>query len=111
MLTFLKENMVFSIIALVAVLGGGYYFLFRQTSAGPALTSSEIATPESQLILQQLASLQGIHLDDAVFKDPVFLSLTDFGVVLKSEPVGRRNPFQPISFAPSANQLPLPGKK
>ncbi|MDQ5955187.1 MAG: hypothetical protein QG621_190 [Patescibacteria group bacterium] len=111
MLTFIKENIAFVLITLLAVLGGGYYFLFMQTDTGPALTESEIASPESQLILQQLASLQGIHLDEAVFKDPVFLSLTDFGVVLKSEPVGRRNPFQPISFAPSANQLPLPGKK
>jgi len=111
MLTFIKENIAFVLITLVALLGGGYYFLFMQADTSPALTASETASPESQLILQQLASLQGIHLDEAVFKDPVFLSLTDFGVVLKAEPIGRRNPFQPISFAPSANQLPLPGKK
>ena len=110
MMTFLKQNMLFVVLALVALVGGGYYFLFMQPGAAPVLTS-DTSSPESEQILQELSRLQGIELNDAVFKDPVYLSLTDYGVILTKEPAGRRNPFSPISFSTPANQVPLPGKK
>jgi hypothetical protein len=111
MTTFIKQNTLFVVVALLAVVGAGYYFLFMKTDSAPVLSASEVDSPESQQILQQLARLQAIELNEAVFKDPVFLSLNDYGVVLVPEPIGRRNPFQAISFSAPANQISLPGKK
>ena len=112
MLTFIKENKLFVAIALLAVCGGGYYFFTQKTGSTDLVTTTDSsAVPEAEEILQKLSTLQEIQLDESVFRDPVYLSLSDFGVVLTPEPIGRRNPFLPITFAAPANQITLPGKK
>ena len=110
MITDLKQNMAFVVVAL-ALVAGGYWFFFQGSGGGSATLTSDTVSPDAQQILTQLSNLQTISLDGSVFQDPVYLSLTDFGVVLAPEPAGRRNPFAPISF--SANQtntqLKVPG--
>ena len=43
-----------------------------------------------------LQSIHSIKLDNSIFTDPVFVSLTDFGVTIPPENVGRPDPFVPL---------------
>jgi hypothetical protein len=47
--------------------------------------------------LVTLSNLRTIELDESIFQEPIFMSLSDFGVVIPPEAIGRRNPFAPIS--------------
>ena len=59
------------------------------------LLSEGSGSPASEELLLTLGSLTSLKLNPAVFSDPVFQSLTDFGVTIPPQPFGRRNPFAP----------------
>lgn len=112
MMTFLKQNKLLVVIAVI-VLGVVAYYGFSASGGGStALLSSDAQAPstESQQLLVILANLKTIQLDPSVFSDPVFLSLTDFGVVISQEDVGRRNPFAPFSSTGGGGSLSIPGQ-
>ena len=95
MITFIKQNKLFVIVSICFVLGLLYY-IFSMNS-GPASSSAPLTTSDqtgpsaaSQQLLVVLANLRTIRLDDSIFKDSVYLSLSDFGVVISPESVGRR---------------------
>lgn len=94
MLALLKKNLVV-IGVLVAALGLLYYF-YSSGSSGELLTAESQVSPVSQGILVTLGNLRTIRLDDSVFRDPLFLSLSDFGVTIPPAAAGRRNPFAPV---------------
>lgn len=96
MLDIFKNKRVLGGVALVAVLFLGYYLWSGAGSDTPLLSDSQGASPLSQELLATLSKLHTIKLDPAVFSDPVFVSLTDFGVTIPPEASGRRNPFAPI---------------
>jgi hypothetical protein len=92
----LKNKKVLEAVAVVAVLGLVYY-LWSSSSAAPLLSSGDTGTsPISQQILTTLGQLHSIKLDSGIFADPVFVSLTDFGVTIPPQTAGRRNPFAPV---------------
>ncbi len=92
----LKNKKVIGAVAAVAVLGLVYY-LWTSSSSTPLLSSTaEGTSPISQEILATVGQLHTIKLDPAVFTDPVFVSLTDFGVTIPPQTAGRRNPFAPV---------------
>lgn len=92
----LKNKKILGGIAAVAVLGLGYY-VWSSSSEGPLLSSAPgIASPISQEILATLGQLHTIKLDPAIFTNPAFVSLTDFGVTIPPQNAGRRNPFSPV---------------
>jgi hypothetical protein len=80
---------------LLVVLVGAWFMWGRSTDLAP-LTDDGTAQV-SQELLATLGKLHSITLDDSIFKDPAFATLTDFGVTIPSQPVGRRNPFEPIA--------------
>ena len=88
-------------IVVVWVAYAGYQFFFASTG-DPVLTVSEEATSADQEFIALLFELRGITLDNAVFGDPVFKSLSDFSLELVPEPVGRDNPFAPLGATPTA---------
>lgn len=74
------------------------YVMFFSGSSDELLTTTA-EDPTSQVsrdLLVTLSSLNVIRLDETLFKDPVFISLSDFGVIIPLQPVGRRNPFAPL---------------
>ena len=78
-------------------LAGLVYYVWSSSSSGALLTdTSQGPSEESQKLLSTLGSLNIIKLDTSVFQNPVFLSLTDFGVTITPQIPGRRNPFLPI---------------
>ena len=92
------KNILFITVFLV-LLFWGYGFLFGGDS-NQALSVSAPAQIDSSVgqdLLLILAELRTLRLDDSVFTDKVFQSLKNFRVELSPEPVGRDNPFAPIS--------------
>lgn len=95
MLALLKKNMVVIgvIVAAIAVL----YYFYSSSGGGATLTSSaEVESPVSMEILATLGNLRTIKLDNSIFNDPLFVSLSDFGVTIPPAAAGRRNPFAPV---------------
>lgn len=98
MFDFIKKNIPLVLGILVIVLGLVVYFNFFSGGASEALLASTADTesPLSQDLLLTLSNLHTIKLDNSIFVDPLFQSLTSFGVELPPENVGRRNPFLPV---------------
>lgn len=106
---FLKENKV-PILAGVLLLAGIYVYMtyFAGSSAPATLTASDADATLSQHLLDTLQNLHTIKLDNAIFAEPTFQSLTDFGVIIPLEAVGRRNPFVPLVNQGGGGGLSLP---
>ncbi len=105
MIDFIKQN---KLLSGAAVLGLGvllYYFVFAASSTDSLLTETDVtgASPVTQELLVTLSNLRSIELNDAIFRDPIFMSLSDFGVVIPQEPIGRRNPFLPYTAVGPTN--------
>lgn len=93
---FLKNKYVSGGVVAVVVLGLAYY-VWTSTGSSDLLTTADATTsPVSQELLLTLGRLRTIKLDAAIFTDPTFTSLTDFGVTIPPEASGRRNPFAPV---------------
>lgn len=105
MLALLKKNLV--IIGIILAALGVLYYFYSSGDSAPLLTSSEQEEgPVSQEILATLNNLRTIRLNDAIFEDPLFLSLSDFGVTIPPIAAGRRNPFAPVGSAPVSTSTP-----
>ena len=99
---FHRYQCIILFVAVVAVLYGGYMLFFAPSSEEALVATSEQgSTGADQELIALLLELKSIHLDDALFADPLFKSLEDFGKELVSEPVGRTNPFAPLSASTS----------
>lgn len=99
-----RYQTTFLFVLVVLVLYGGYQFFFAPPSED-AITAigAEGAPGPDQELIALLLQLKNIHLDDALFNDPLFKSLEDFGKELVPEAVGRVNP-----FAPFGGFIPVP---
>ncbi len=91
---FFKINRTSILAGVLVVLAVYAYFNFFGGKAGSAPTTTP--SPVSQDLLLSLTTLSMIQLNPDIFTDPVFLSLSDFGVQIPPEVVGRRNPFAPV---------------
>ena len=107
MQTLLQHKIVLIMIAL-AIAGAVWYGL-SPTSETPTLTSTpsgDSNTTADQGIVATLLTLRAVKLDGTIFSDPTFTQLKDFSTEIVPEPVGRTNPFAPIS---SPQPQPTPG--
>ncbi|HVV38917.1 MAG TPA: hypothetical protein VHD31_01165 [Candidatus Paceibacterota bacterium] len=93
---FLKDNKMYVGLIILALLGVWAYFTFFGGSGPSATVTVDETSPLSQDVLVTLSNLHTIKLDSTIFSDPVFSSLTDYGVAIPPENVGRRNPFAPL---------------
>ncbi len=90
------------IIALcIALAGFVVYNSFFKGGTEAALTAMPVnqnAAVEQDLIAL-LLELHSITLSEAIFTNPDFVSLQDFSQEIVPQPVGRPNPFSPLSGA------------
>lgn len=99
---FLKQNKMPILIGVLLLAGLFVYVTyFSGSSSSATLTSSDTDTTLSQNLLVTLQNLHTIKLDDSIFSEPAFQSLTDFGVTIPAENVGRGDPFAPLASTPS----------
>jgi hypothetical protein len=86
-------------VSIALVIAALYFFLFR--SSEPQMIIDEFGNPvEAQVVGQDLidllAELEGVTLDQSLFSREAFVNLTDFAQNLPNEPRGRANPFSSL---------------
>jgi hypothetical protein len=100
-------------IAIAAVtlilLGGGIYFFFFSTGTAPEVQFDEFGNPTgAQVVGQDLIDisnqLEKVSLDAKLFSNKAFIELVDFGLVLRDEPIGKKNPFRAANSAPGGTR-------
>jgi hypothetical protein len=94
----------------VAVILVWVYFTYFSGSSEALLSETQSASPVSQELLVTLSNLHTLRLDETIFQDPVFVSLSDFGVTIPPETVGRRNPFAPYVGSVGTSSIKAPTK-
>jgi hypothetical protein len=105
----IAQNKLLFIGLVVLVLGGAWYVLSNDAAPEADLltsvsTASDSPTQENadQQLVATLLALRSVSLVGAIFQDPAFTSLRDFGTAIIAEPQGRQNPFAPLTSTPSA---------
>lgn len=83
----------------VLLLFVAYSILFGGKEDNAVLQTQQFSeeTVIDQDLLVTLLQLRSIELDGRIFSDPVFRSLRDFSQSIAPQPVGRNNPFAPLS--------------
>lgn len=100
MMNFLKRFQNVIVVGLVLVAAFVAYSIFFTPDTSTPLSSASpagTASPVEQELLSLLLELRSIELDTALFDDMRFRSLRDFSQELVPEPVGRENPFAPLT--------------
>jgi hypothetical protein len=100
MMNFIKRYQ--SLLGIVAILIAAFviYSVFFAHPAPAPLSKISVATtqdPVDQQLIALLLTLHSITLDSSLFDNPKFTGLRDFGRDLVPEPVGRKNPFAPLT--------------
>ena len=96
-----KNKIILAVVILVVVVFAWYGFLREPQGPSTGLLTSETRSGGSaaeQEILRILLDMRSIRLDSALFENPAFASLRDFGREIVPEPVGRTNPFTPTDI-------------
>lgn len=104
------KNIGIGAVSLI-IIAGAYIFLVSKNDAGQALltkdasSSSAPANPlsgnygspvaEAQDVVLILNQLKSVSIDETIFTDPAFMTLTDFHRDIAPQPKGRSNPFAP----------------
>lgn len=98
MLNIIKQNKIIFVVLVVVIVTFAWFGLADQEPNSTLLTSTETradASVAEQEILRLLLDMRSIRLDSAIFENPAFAALRDFGREIIPEPVGRTNPFAP----------------
>lgn len=93
-------------VAIVLVLFAGYSYFFAEPDESALTVTETPGAGVDQDLVALLFELRSIRLDNALFVDPIFQSLQDFGKELVPEPIGRQNPFAPLGESASISSNP-----
>lgn len=99
-----KSNFMIVVLGVIAVAIGGWYLFLRDTTPEPVLTTEDLTTSQGAAdreVVETLLQLRAITLAGTILTDPAFLRLVDTGTQIVPEPVGRPNPFLPLSRSSS----------
>jgi len=103
-----------TIIIAVVVLGVAfviYAFFFKGTPQDDLLVSSAAQTPTalvSNEIIGALNQIESLKLSREIFDSAIYQSLKDRSQDIPPEPVGKQNPFDPISSRVPASRDSVP---
>jgi hypothetical protein len=90
------QNVIIIVVVLAIAFGVYSYFFVGKEEAVLTSENTGAAAPADQDLIALLLDLKSISLDEQIFSDPAFQSLSDFSQDLVAEPVGRDNPFAPL---------------
>ncbi|HTR18699.1 MAG TPA: hypothetical protein VMH91_01815 [Candidatus Paceibacterota bacterium] len=98
MMDFISSHKLMSLVVL-ALLVGAAWWEFTASSSSPILSTTGAAGNNQQenQIVSTLLQLQAVTLSGTILTDPGFMSLQDYTTQIISEPLGRPNPFAPVS--------------
>ncbi len=95
------------LLLLAALIAGGAWFgLSGGTGESDDLLNTEVVAGGNSDIVATLLALRSVSLDSSIFSDPSFTTLRDFGTQILPEPVGRTNPFAPLSETATSSSSP-----
>jgi len=90
-----------ALIVLGIVVAAAAWWGLKGGEPSEPLLTTESAVDESGIgdkdLVETLLTLRAVSLSGTILSDPAFLSLKDFGTEIVAEPVGRPNPFAPLS--------------
>ena len=92
------KAVIFIVLGALVVIG--VWWAFSQDAPSDSLITTEVTPGTSatdKSLVDTLLQLRAVSLNGTIFSDPAFVSLQDFGTQIVPEPVGRPNPFAPIS--------------
>lgn len=90
------------LIALSVLVGGAIVSEGSKASAADALDVSTPAGAEvGSDVIALIQQIKTLRIDQSIFSDPAFLSLTDYTTPIPPQPVGRPNPFAPLGSVSS----------
>ena len=93
-----NSNTILIVLATLILAAGAYWYFFTGTGNQKPLTATVSNTNEAQMHFQTLiGELQSISFDTTIFSDPRFNALVDLTTPVSPEPIGRPDPFAPIS--------------
>jgi hypothetical protein len=98
------QHKLLSLVVLLVVIFVAWFEL-SSTPAAPTsliMTTTVANSPDQQLVAT-LLTLRAVTLSGTILTDPAFRSLQDFTTQIQPEPVGRVNPFAPLSGAAAAS--------
>ena len=90
-----SQHKFFIILGGIALAFGVWYSLSPDKNA--AVLSSEGGGGPGQDVVDTLRQLDAVVLEGSIFSERSFSVLKDFSTQIISEPVGRPNPFAPLS--------------
>jgi hypothetical protein len=97
----MKTNTIILIVATLIVAAGAYWYFFTGTDTNPPLTTTSSSSSGGNLSEAQfqalLSELQPITFNTSIFSDPLFAALVNLATPINPEPIGRTDPFAPIS--------------
>lgn len=95
----LQNKILMLVLGGVLVAGVVWYSFLRDRGSEALLQTTDLTqgTEADADIVNTLLDLRAVSLSGTIFTDPAFLRLKDFGSQIVPEPVGRSNPFAPIS--------------
>lgn len=101
---FIARHKLLLILIVIVVAGVAWWAM----SGGGSSPSTSLLTtegseaglsPADQNLIATLLQLRAVKLDGTIFSEPAFSALKDFSTQIVAEPVGRPNPFAPLSSA------------
>ena len=105
-----RMKIIIAVLVAGALLVGVYLLFFNASSSSDiGITASDVTTKadQAQVIFLNLASKTGsVTFNTDILKDPRFTGRINKQVPSVPEPVGRRDPFAPISGAPTTAATP-----
>lgn len=105
-MSWISQHKLVFIIIIVAIVCGVWYGLSQGGTPAPVLTTDRGGVPTNtgnasagQDLVGVLLTLRAVTLSGTIFTEPAFASLQDYGTTIVPEPVGRTNPFAPLTIA------------
>ncbi len=102
--TLARHKLVLIGISILVALGVWYGLSAAPSSTSDLVTTSvaESDGPADSGLVATLLTLRAVKLDGTILSDPAFTSLKDFSTEIVPEPIGRDNPFAPLSLQASS---------
>ena len=98
------KNLIIAGVILLALLAAGYFYTTRERIDDADLLVGVPISRDQAIdgdLLSTLGQLKRLRLDESIFSNQSFLSLTDQSKPLPSQTSGRTNPFAPLDFTSS----------
>lgn len=103
MMDYIFKHKLLALVVIVILVGAAWWeFIGSSPTSILATTGTSATDTQDAQLISTLLQLQAVSLNGAIFSDPAFLSLQDFTTQIISTPIGRPDPFAPVSAGASS---------